>query len=49
MKTIWQARNLIMHGYSVKEVSKRLKLSESTVRLYTKSERARASLSRKRG
>lgn len=43
MRKIHEARRQVLHGYSVKEISEKLKMSESTVRLYTKSERARMS------
>lgn len=41
LKKIFEARRLILSGYSVKEISSLLKMSESSVRLYTKAERKR--------
>lgn len=39
MKKVWEARRLIMSGYSAKEVSEYLGMSVSTIRCYTKYER----------
>jgi predicted transcriptional regulator len=36
MKLIWEARKLRMNGYTVKEVSRILKMSENAVSNYTK-------------
>lgn len=41
LKKVFEARRMISSGKSVKEVSKHLKMSESSVRDYTKSERAK--------
>ena len=41
MKQVREARSLILYGYSVKEVSAITKMSEGSVRNYTKSERAK--------
>lgn len=41
MKVIWNARTMILHGKSVKEVSQYLNISEAVVRNYTKAERAK--------
>lgn len=39
MRTIWKARELILHGKSVQEVSQLLNISKSIVYSYTKAER----------
>lgn len=41
MKKVWEARSLILHGKTVKEVSQYLNISEAVVRNYTKAERAK--------
>lgn len=41
MKKIWEARSLVLHGYTVAEIASRLKVSESVVYRYTKAERAK--------
>ena len=41
MKTIWQARRLILEGCSVAQVCEITGMSKSSVTLYTKAERAK--------
>lgn len=41
MKKIWQARKLVMSGYSVTEIVKVTGMSSSAIYMYTKSERSR--------
>lgn len=41
MKQVWEARRLVKSGMLVKDIASRLKMSESSVRNYTKDERAR--------
>lgn len=41
MRKIHQARRMILSGHPVKHIALILKVSESTIRLYTKSERAK--------
>ncbi len=40
MNKAWQARKLVKEGYSVKQISTQLGVTESFVRSYTKTERA---------
>jgi predicted transcriptional regulator len=41
MRNVWEARKLIMRGLSVKETALACKMTEASVRNYTKSERAK--------
>lgn len=40
-RKILRAREMVLRGLTVKQIATELKISESTVRLYTKAERAR--------
>lgn len=41
MKTIWKARNMVLSGRTIEQISKELGVSASTLTKYTKYERAK--------
>ena len=41
MRSIWKARELILQGYTAKEVADIVQIPVAVIRNYTKSERAR--------